>query len=65
MPDSLLLRFLNEIPTSFALSTEQVDRLIATGCQLLRDHAEFQRLLARLQGQAGGPARVTLPEPPR
>lgn len=64
MPDSLLLRFLNEIPTSFALSTQQVDRLIASGRQLLRDNAEFQRLLARLQGQAG-PARVTLPEPPR
>jgi NTE family protein len=64
VPDPPLRRFLNEIPTSFALSTEQVDRLIATGRQLLRDNPEFQRLLASLQGQAG-PARVNLPTPPR
>lgn len=64
VPDPPLRRFLNEIPTSFALSTEQVDRLIATGRQLLRDNPEFKRLLASLRGQAG-PARVNLPTPPR
>lgn len=64
VPDSLLRRLLNEIPTSFALSTEQVDRLIATGRQLLRDNPEFQRLMASLQGQ-DGPVQGTLPKPPR
>jgi len=64
VPDLPLRRFLNEIPTSFALSTEQVDRLIATGRQLLRDNPEFQRLLASLQGPAG-PAQMDLPTPPR
>jgi NTE family protein len=64
VPDSPLRRFLNEIPTSFALSAEQVDRLIATGRQLLRDNPEFQRLLASLRVQ-GGPAKVNLPMPPR
>lgn len=55
VPDPPLRRFLNEIPTSFALSNEQVDRLIATGRQLLRDNPEFQRLLANLQGPAVRP----------
>jgi hypothetical protein len=30
-----------------------VDRLIATGRELLRNNAEFQRLLASLRRQAG------------
>jgi NTE family protein len=51
--DGPLRRFLNEIPTSFSLSPEQVDRLIATGRELLRDNADFQRLVASLQDAAG------------
>jgi NTE family protein len=51
VPDDPLRSFLNEIPTSFALSNEQVDKLIATGRALLRNNPEFQRLLASLQGQ--------------
>jgi len=39
-------RFFNSIPTSFALSDEQVDALIAAGGGLLRDNAEFQRFLS-------------------
>jgi NTE family protein len=38
--------FFNKIPTSFKLSDEQVDRLIAVGRQLLRENPDFQRLLA-------------------
>ena len=38
--------FLNQMPTSFALTDEQVDGLIATGGELLRNHPEFQRLMA-------------------
>ncbi len=51
--DGPLRRFLNEIPTSFSLSPEQVDRLIATGRELLRNNADFQRLVASLQDAAG------------
>jgi NTE family protein len=50
VPEAPLRRLLNEIPTSFALEADQVDRLIATGRELLRNNAEFQRLLASLRG---------------
>jgi NTE family protein len=49
--DLPLRRFLNEIPTSLALSDEQVDRLIAVGRSLLRNNAEFRSLVASLDGQ--------------
>jgi len=39
-------RSFNQIPTRFALSNEQVDRLIEVGGELLRSNPEFQRLLA-------------------
>jgi NTE family protein len=41
--------YFNKVPTSFKLSDEQVDRLIAVGRQLLREHPDFQRLLADLK----------------
>ena len=53
VPDLPLRRFLNEIPTSLALSDEQIDRLIAAGRALLRRNAEFQRLVASLDGPPG------------
>jgi len=37
---------LNQLPTSFSLTDEQVDGLIAAGGELLRSHPEFRRLLA-------------------
>ncbi|MCK6556461.1 patatin-like phospholipase family protein [Candidatus Binatia bacterium] len=40
--------YLNELPTTFALSDEQVDRLIAAGRILLRQSPAFQDLLADL-----------------
>ncbi len=43
-------RFFNRIPTSFSLTDEQVDRLIAAGRTLLRNNAEYQRFLAGLGG---------------
>jgi NTE family protein len=52
VPEGPLRRFLNEIPTSYSLSGDQVDRLIATGRELLRNNAEYQRLLASLRAQA-------------
>jgi NTE family protein len=40
-----LAHFFNQIPTSFSLSDEQVDRLIEAGHDLLRGNPEFQRFL--------------------
>ena len=51
VPDVPLRRFLNEIPTSLALSDEQVDQLITAGRALLRTNAEFQRLVTSLDGR--------------
>ena len=43
-------RFFNQIPTSFKLSEEQVDRLIEAGHELLRNNPDYQRLLVDLGG---------------
>jgi NTE family protein len=40
--------YFNKVPTSFSLSDEEVDKLIAAGRQLLREHPVFQQLLADL-----------------
>jgi NTE family protein len=40
--------FFNQIPTTFSLSDEQVDRLIAAGRELLRNNAGFQQFLSDL-----------------
>ena len=42
--------FFNRIPTSFALSDQQVDRLIAAGRELLRNNPDFQQFVADLDG---------------
>jgi NTE family protein len=42
-------RFFNRVPTSFALSEEQVDRLIEAGREILRNDPAFQRLVADLR----------------
>ncbi len=44
--------FLNQVPTSFSLTDEQVDELITVGGELLRNHPEFHRLLADLAADA-------------
>ena len=44
------LHYLNTIPTSFSLSDEQVDVLIKTGRELLRNNPDFKRFLASLGG---------------
>jgi NTE family protein len=44
-------QFINSVPTSFDLSDEQVDRVIAAGRELLREHPEFQRFLAEYTGE--------------
>lgn len=44
--------FLNQIPTSFSLTDEQVDELIAVGGELLRNHPEFRRLMDDLAAES-------------
>ena len=44
-PDPAERDYLNETPTSFVLSAEQVDRLRAAAGAAIRDSPEFQRLL--------------------
>lgn len=41
--------FFNQIPTNFALNTEQVDQLLMAGRGLLKMNPEFQKLLETLQ----------------
>jgi len=41
--------FFNQIPTSFSLTDEQVDKLIDAGHELLRNNPEYRRLMADLQ----------------
>jgi NTE family protein len=48
-------RFSDNIPTSFKLSNEQVDRLIAAGRELLRNNPDYRRLVSDLGGSL--PAR--------
>jgi len=43
--DPELRRYINQIPTSFALTDPEVDSIIKAGRDLLRENPEFQRLL--------------------
>ncbi|MGD8617838.1 MAG: hypothetical protein PVH54_01475 [Gammaproteobacteria bacterium] len=45
--------YLKRLPTSFVLTDDAVDRLIAAGGQILRNNREYQRLLS------GGKVTVT------
>ncbi len=56
LPDLNEQRYLNELPTSFVLTPEQVDRLRAAAGTIIRDSPEFQRLLKDLAAEAGTPA---------
>jgi NTE family protein len=49
------LRYFNELPTSFELSPEAVDRLRAAARALLQSSPEFQALLERLRRPPGSP----------
>jgi len=49
--DPATLDYVNNIPTSFKLDDEQVDKLIAVGRQLLRSDPEYQALLNELGSQ--------------
>lgn len=47
--DPALREYLQNLPTSFALSNEAVDRLRATGTQLLRDSPAFRKFVQELR----------------
>lgn len=47
-PYPQLKLFLNEIPTSFSLTNEQVDTIISSARNMLRNNPEFQEFLADL-----------------
>jgi NTE family protein len=46
--DPQLRQYLQNLPTSFALSDEAVDRLRASGAQVLRDSPVFQNFVEAL-----------------
>jgi NTE family protein len=52
LPDKNEVAYLNNLPTSFALAPEAVDRLRAAGAAVVRESPEFARLLRDL-GAAG------------
>ncbi len=45
-------RYLNEIGTSFDLSDEEIDHLIAAARKVLRESPEFQAFLKRTKGRS-------------
>lgn len=47
--------FFNGIPTSFTLTADQVEALIAAGRELLNDNAEYRRFLTDLAGRESSP----------
>ena len=44
------LQFFNQVPTTFSLTDEQVDRLIAAGRELLRANPDFRRFVTGMAG---------------
>ena len=48
LKDKAELDYLNQLPTSFVLSAEAVDRLRAAAGKIIEDSPEFQRLLKEL-----------------
>jgi len=52
-PDPDERDYLKRLPTSFVLTDEAVDRLIAAGGLILRNNREFQRLLGGRAGASG------------
>ena len=49
LDDPARLKYFNEVPTSFKLTDEQVDKLIEAGRELLRKNPEFQQFIADLK----------------
>jgi len=56
LKDKVEREYLNQLPTSFVLTDEQVDRLRAAAGKIILDSPDFQRLLKD--------AGATIVEPP-
>jgi NTE family protein len=42
-------KFFDDLPTSFSLTNEQIDRLLAVGPRLMRESTDYQKLLRDLR----------------
>lgn len=62
-PDAAERTFLNQTPTSFALTDEQVDRLRQAAGVILRTSPEYQRLLKEIGGTTADEAVSTSGQP--
>ena len=49
IPDPIERRYFMELPTSFVLPAEAVDRLRGLGGKLLRDSSAFQKLMVQIR----------------
>ncbi len=53
LEDDDLKAFINQVPTSFNLDEQQVDKVIQAGRHLLKENSEFQRLLRDIAASQG------------
>jgi NTE family protein len=60
-PDATERAYLNDLPTSFVLMPDQVDRLRAAAGRIIRESPDFKRLLVDIQGAVVPPPPVPLP----
>ena len=61
VPQPQLKYFLNKIPTSFSLTNEQVDTLIATARTLLHNDPTFKQFLGKVDGKQPADMPVAIP----
>ncbi len=61
VPQPQLKYFLNKIPTSFSLTNEQVDTLIASARTLLHNDPTFQQFLATVSGKQPADTPIAIP----
>jgi len=63
--DPSAAQFFNAIPTSFVLTDEQVDALIAAGYNLLLENPQYQSLVRELNGRLPEPRPLKIKPPER
>jgi NTE family protein len=61
LDDAAELEYLNDLPTSFVLSGEAVDRLRAAAGRIIVNSPEFQRLVKDLGATAVPTSAISLP----
>jgi NTE family protein len=63
LTDPVQRGYFENLPTSFVLTSEQVDRLRAVAGEIMRGSAQYQALLKALGGIAPAPAAAAAPPP--